>query len=462
MSKLLLTFYGDDFTGSTDALEQLTLAGIRTALFIEPPTVRQLARFKNLQAVGIAGKTRSMTPDAMERELRPALKKLKALGARHVHYKVCSTFDSSPTVGSIGRVIDVATEIFRAPFVPLLVAAPVLGRYCVFGNLFARFGIGSTGAIHRLDRHPSISKHPVTPMTEADLRLHLGKQTRKRIALFDILKIALPSKEARAELKRLLAEKLDVVLFDALYAEQLERIGELLDSHASAKQPLFSVGSSGIESALAAHWTERGCPSRSVSATTDVFKFHAPVTIGDAAAGTAALRTKQILAASGSCSPVTTGQIAWALKKGFAEVALDTAALLSANNSNPETQRATDAVVKLLRTGRSVIVHTGKRTADARAMTTAQLFGSALGEVLRGALEQCHVRRVCIAGGDTSSFAARALGIEALEMLAPLTPGAPLCRAHAPGSPADGLEVVFKGGQVGAENYFEIVKRGKT
>lgn len=462
MSKLLLTFYGDDFTGSTDALEQLTLAGIRTALFIAPPTPKQLARFRNLQAIGVAGQTRSMTPDTMARELRPALKQLKAFGARHVHYKVCSTFDSSPKIGSIGRVIDLATEIFRAPFVPLLVAAPALGRYCVFGNLFARFGIGSNGAIHRLDRHPSISKHPVTPMTEADLRLHLGQQTKKTIALFDILKVALPSKEARAELNRLLAGKPDVVMFDALYTEQLERIGELLDSYATAKQPLFSVGSSGIEAALASHWTERGCPSRSASATTDGFKFHAPVTIGDAAAGTAALRTKQILVASGSCSPVTTGQIAWALKNGFVEVALDTAALLSANNSNPETQRATDAVVKLLRTGRSVIVHTGKRKADARVMTTAQLFGSALGMVLRGAVEQSRVRRVCIAGGDTSSYAARALGIEALEMIAPLTPGAPLCRAHAAGSPVDGREVVFKGGQVGGENYFGIVRKGSA
>src|SRR5712671_3605729 len=98
-NKLLISFYGDDFTGSTDALEQLTSAGVRTALFIKPPTKKQLASFNNLQAVGVAGMTRSMTPDAMERELKPAFKKLKALGARHVHYKVCSTFDSSPTVG---------------------------------------------------------------------------------------------------------------------------------------------------------------------------------------------------------------------------------------------------------------------------------------------------------------------------------------------------------------------------
>ena len=90
MSKLLLTFYGDDFTGSTDALEQLVNFGIRAMLFIEPPTPAQLKRLPNLQAVGVAGMTRSMTPGAMESELRPAFKKLKALGARHVHYKAVS------------------------------------------------------------------------------------------------------------------------------------------------------------------------------------------------------------------------------------------------------------------------------------------------------------------------------------------------------------------------------------
>ena len=257
MSKLLLTFYGDDFTGSTDALEQLALAGIRAALFIEPPTPVQLKPFPNLQAVGVAGMTRSMTPAAMEKELRPALSKLKALGTPHVHYKICSTFDSSPAIGSIGRVIDVARELFRAPFVPLLVAAPALGRFTVFGNHFARYGIGSDGEIHRMDRHPSISRHPITPMNEADLRLHLSKQTKKKIALFDILKVALPEKECRAALKKILTGKPDVVSFDALCAEQLQRIGGLIDGYASAKRPLFSVGSSGVEMALSAHWHRR-------------------------------------------------------------------------------------------------------------------------------------------------------------------------------------------------------------
>ena len=153
MSKLLLTFYGDDFTGSTDALEQLTLGGIHTALFIAPPTPAQLNNFPGLQAIGVAGKTRSLAPDAMERELKPALLALKKLGARHIHYKVCSTFDSSPTIGSIGRVMEVAAKIFPAKFIPLLVAAPALGRYTIFGNHFARkrpgMGERARGAMER-------------------------------------------------------------------------------------------------------------------------------------------------------------------------------------------------------------------------------------------------------------------------------------------------------------------------
>src|SRR5476651_736247 len=134
--KLLLAFYGDDFTGSTDALEFLSRAGIKTVLFIEPPTAKQLARYDGLQAVGVAGMTRAMAPAEMERTLLPAFKALQQLKVKHVHYKVCSTFDSSPKIGSIGKAIDVGTEVFKSKFVPLLVAAPALGRYCAFGNLF--------------------------------------------------------------------------------------------------------------------------------------------------------------------------------------------------------------------------------------------------------------------------------------------------------------------------------------
>jgi uncharacterized protein YgbK (DUF1537 family) len=247
----------------------------------------------------------------------------------------------------------------------------------------------------------------------------------------------------RAELKRLLTEKPEVVLFDALLPEHLVAIGRLMEDFATEKRPLFSVGSSGIEMGLAAIWSKKRFPRTRV------------------------LPVKQILVGSGSCSPVTGRQIAWAVKKGFAELALNTKALASRQKREGEIRRATEMAVKFLKTGRSVIIHTTRGGADKRVAAqlrhdTGKILGAAVGEVLRKALEQAKIQRVCIAGGDTSSYAARALGIEAVEMIAPLTPGAPLCRAFAAGSPVEGLEIIFKGGQVGGENYFNIVKTGKS
>lgn len=442
MSKLRLTFYGDDFTGSTDALEQLTLAGIRAVLFLAPPTPAQLDGFPGLEAVGVAGLARSLAPGAMARELKPALLALKKLGAPHVHYKVCSTFDSSPAVGSIGRAVDLGALLFPNRFIPVLAAAPALGRYTVFGQHFARFGIGSAGAIYRLDRHPSISRHPVTPMAEADLCAHLARQTKKRIALFDILHFE-PAHEARAHLRQLLAAHPNVVVFDALTAEHVVRLGPLLDEFAHVRQPLFSVGSSAIETALAALWRR---------------KRPGPAVVQPA---------RQILVGSGSCSPVTSGQMAWALKHGFVEVPLAAARLADSRAQAGEIGRAADAAAKHLRQNRNVIVHTTRRHPESRIAAqlktrTAEVLGAALGRVLRQAVAESSVRRLCLAGGDTSSHAARALGIAALQIIAPLTPGAPLCRVHAPGSPAHGCEMVFKGGQVGAPDYFKTVWKGNA
>lgn len=429
---LLLAYYGDDFTGSTDALEFLSRAGVRTALFLAPPTAAQLARHPGLQAAGVAGLTRSLAPAAMEAELRPAFAALGALGPRHVHYKVCSTFDSSPAVGSIGRAIEIGTETFGGRYVPLLVGAPALGRYCVFGNLFARMGIGSTGAIYRLDRHPSMSRHPVTPADESDLRLHLAKQTKKRSGLFDILKASLSEDAARAALDQLVADGAEIVLFDVLNSDQLARLGALIDGEARQGSPVFSVGSSGIEMALGAHWSRLNRPNATPS-----WSDPGPAS--------------PLLVVSGSCSPVTAGQIAWAEANGFALVALDPVA--------PDVPSASAAAIRELEAGRHTLVYTSR--GEAGAQVSAAVLGTALGQIARATVAPAGLRRLLVAGGDTSSYAGRALGIEAVEMIAPLAPGAPLCRAFAPGSPADGLELNFKGGQVGAPDYFGAVVRGK-
>lgn len=392
MSDLLLSFYGDDFTGSTDAMESLARGGVRTVLFTEPPTPTQLADYDGIRAFGIAGTTRAMPPDEMERTLRPAFAAMKACGAPIVHYKVCSTFDSSPTVGSIGRAIDVGAEVFSSKIVPVVVGAPSLRRYCVFGNLFVRNAMDPEPI--RIDRHPSMSRHPITPMNEADLRLHLAKQTTKTIGLIHVNLL-------RSGGGKLRTAGAQVVLIDLLDNDQLPIVGRLV------AEGRFVVGSSGIESALLAHW---GC---------QLVGF-APVQ-----------HAGPILAVCGSCSPVSARQVDWALANGFADASA-----------------SADDAIRALRAGRSAVIHTRSGRPD-------ELFGPRV----RAVVEATRIRRMLVAGGDTSGQIARALGIESLEMIGELTPGSPLCRATAPGSPANGIEITFKGGQIGTTNFFGMVEK---
>jgi uncharacterized protein YgbK (DUF1537 family) len=107
------------------------------------------------------------------------------------------------------------------------------------------------------------------------------------------------------------------------------------------------------------------------------------------------------------------------------------------------------------------VAHTSRDASGQRVAVPSAVIGAALGLIARRAFDRTGVRRLVIAGGDSSSYAARALGIEAVEMIAPLAAGAPLCRVYAPGSSADGHEVNFKGGQVGSPDYFGAVVRGR-
>ena len=426
MTKLLLAFYGDDFTGSTDALEFICRAGAKAILFIEPPTAEQLKAYPGLDAYGVAGKTRSLSPVEMEKILLPAFAAMKATGAKHIHYKVCSTFDSSATIGSIGKAIDCGAAIFNNKTIPVLGGMPALGRYCVFGNLFAKMGIGSEGKIYRLDRHPSMSKHPVTPADEADLRLHLGKQTGKKIGLIDVVQLDKNIEDWNAEA--------EVVLIDALYEEQLLKIGAWVDKQSNDQQ-IFSVGSSGIEMALGKHW----------NATKQLTAIAAWPNPG---------KVNPLLVISGSCSPVTEAQIAYAKANGFEEVIIDAVKIC---NDEMVEYAVIEKVNALLQQQKNIIVHTGtKQTSN----LSSEKLGTALGQIAKAATERSLVKRIVIAGGDTSSYAARAMQIEAVEMIAPLVSGAPLCKALSANKSINGLEVNFKGGQVGSENYFDILLNG--
>lgn len=447
MNNLLLTYYGDDFTGSTDALEALTLCGVPTVLFLAPPTPATLAtRFPEARAVGVAGASRAMTPAQMDAVLPDAFAALRALGAPLCHYKVCSTFDSSPAVGSIGHALDLGADAFGSAFVPVVVGTPTLKRYVAFGNLFATVGAET----FRLDRHPTMSQHPVTPMREADLRRHLAAQTERRMGLVDLLRLA----RGDAAVAEAIAAWLDaghtVVVFDTLDAEHLVCIGRVLWTHAT-QHALFAVGSSGVEHALTLAWREAGL-------------IQAP------APPTAPGVVDRIVVMSGSASPATADQIAWAEAHGFRAIRLHVPRLLDPATEQAETQAVCGQALAALADGVSPLLYSARGPADpalaalplpARGAGLAQRLGTVQGRLLRRILDLSDVRRLCVAGGDTSSYVVQQLDLVAMTLRYPLAPGVPLCRAYSDNPERDGLELALKGGQVGGLDFFGRVRAGQ-
>jgi len=453
--KLLLAYYGDDFTGSTDALEFLTLAGVKTVLFLRKPEQKDLDRFPGIQAIGLAGKSRSMSPSEMDTELYSAFENLKSFAPNHFHYKVCSTFDSAPHVGNIGKAIEIGSEVFNQKTVLVSPSAPHLGRFCVFGNLFARMGTIGNGEIYRIDRHPSMSKHPVTPALEGDLTVHLAKQTEKSINLVNLTTI---EKGTSAVLESVENNKAEILFFDGFNLEHLKTIGNVFNQLATEKT-LFSVGSSGIEMALGLAWKDEKI-------------------IGNEIAFESAGEVSSILVLSGSCSPVTSGQIEYALENGFLEIALESKAV-DIQNQEAIIKNTVNQIIENFNKGKSTILHTSTGASDPRIAETeayfrskgiseneiqkqcSTVYGSILGQITKEVLKAVKIKRILFAGGDTSSYAASELDILALEMIAPIAPGAPLCKAVSDNEWVNGIEMNFKGGQVGTADYFIKVLKGE-
>lgn len=457
MNDLRVAFYGDDFTGSTDAMMALSVAGVETVLFTDPPDRADLERFEDVDAIGLAGRSRSMSPAEMEAELGEKFDALAGFGAPIVHYKVCSTFDSSPEVGSIGRAIDVGQGAFDSPFVPVVVGVPELGRYVVFANHFATVD----GTTHRLDRHPVMSDHPVTPMTESDLRRHLGEQTTRSIGGVDVLALDRPADRVDEAVDEVAADD-EIVVFDTLTDEHLAEIGRVLWGRGrDADRPLFTVGSSGVEYALADRWRREGLIDGDAE-----FPALDPV--------------ERLVVMSGSASPVTDDQIERGLAEGFDGVRLDAAALVVAETAADERGRAVREGIAALEGGRSVLLYSARGPADPAIDRTRRaaerngvenverVLGREQGRILARVLEESGrvleeggIERACVAGGDTCGHVASALEVWALETIAPTAPGSPICRAHSRTAAFDGLELALKGGQLGQEDYFERVRLGE-
>lgn len=402
----LVSYCGDDFTGSTDVMEALAAHDVKTVLFTRIPSAEECAQFADYEAVGLATTSRSQPPHWMDEHLPQAFGWLKGLEACFCHYKVCSTFDSSPEVGSIGRATEIGLRIFGQKRAALVVGAPQLKRYTFAGHLFADF----RGHVHRIDRHPVMSVHPVTPMDESDLLIHLARQANVPVDIIDV------------------------------HDEATQKAAGLALISLSQESLPFVVGSSGVEYALMAALAK----PRSAS--------FAPVAPVD-----------RLLVVSGSVSPTTERQIAFAAANGFERLAADPLEL-----AHGRIEPVLKAARAILARGGSPLIYTASGPASDRGEALNAVPGGRvalsreLGRLAKSLVQEFDLKRVVIAGGDTSSHALSGLDIHALTTRYPLldTPGSPLCTAHSTSAGFNGLELAMKGGQVGKDDYFVRMKNG--
>ncbi|GGE52771.1 hypothetical protein GCM10011391_34530 [Pullulanibacillus camelliae] len=457
MPRPLLAFYGDDFTGSTDVMEALTCGGMPTVLFLKPPSSDLLKKaFPHIQAFGIAGVSRSLSPEEMEQELLEAFSFIQASQARVCHYKICSTFDSSPEVGSIGRAIDIALKCFSEQrFIPIVAGVPALKRYTLFGHHFATLNQET----YRLDRHPIMSQHPMTPMKESDLRLHLSYQTDLQFSSVNILELSSELQMIKQIVDQKVISHPMGLLFDVLDEDRLKKVGQLIwEEAADLDTPLFVVGSSGIEYGLTEAWQASDAiplamPSFNVTPSID-----------------------PLLVISGSCSMLTQSQIDYALDHGFKGLKVSGEQCIDPLTCADYCLEIIHQATKLIEQGNSVVIYSAHGPADAsiarikqrlvssglKSTDTSPLIGQALGSMCREILRQTGIGRLVVAGGDTSGFVLKELEIYALEMVTPLTPGGPLCKAYSEHLTFDGLELCLKGGQVGPVDFFQVCKNNGT
>lgn len=344
-----LAFYGDDFTRSTDALEVLAFAGLRVALLVEPPTDAAFVRVGALDATGVAGDSRAMTPAQMGIRLPAIFDAVARCGAPIVDYKVCSTFDSAKTIDSIGHAMRLARPHFGDACIPIVGGTPALKRYCLCATLFARSA--TDDRIPRIDRHPIMRFHPLMPMHERDLRTLIGEQGGLDVEGVGFPELDCGFDHAQACIDALLTSSLDSVLFDAATPAHMATIGHLLDRWLAARPPLFVVGPSGVEYALTQWWRELQTTGEQPLSIPDVNRAEGPV-----------------LAVSGSGSPLSAIQIDAAIAGGFEAISVDTVALVDDDDARAAAAESAlvETIISRLQRGCNVIACTARGPGDGR------------------------------------------------------------------------------------------------
>jgi uncharacterized protein YgbK (DUF1537 family) len=416
MSRLLLGCIGDDYTGSSDLANALTRAGLATIQTIGVPAAD--LELPEADAVVVALKSRSIAPEDAVAMTLPAHAWLKARRARHVMFKVCSTFDSTDR-GNIGPVMDALIAAEGDPALVLVNSAfPENNRSIYLGNLF----VGGVPL-----NESSMKDHPLNPMHDANLVRVLGRQSTRRIGLVPLSAVDQGEAAITARMAALQAEGFGAAIIDSVFDRDLAPIGR-----AALKTPL-SVGASGLGIGLARALIEAGAPAG--KAAWD----------GSSVGGGAACL-------AGSCSAATLGQVAEA-ERWMPALRLDTAALVEGAE---EARRAVVWAQAHIGQGPVLIASTAPpdqvQALQARfgREQTGQAIEQAMAHIAE-ALAGAGVRRLIVAGGETSGAVVDRLGLRAFAIGPEIAPGVPVLRTVG-GKPE--MMLALKSGNFGGPDFF--------
>ena len=404
----------DDFTGATDVAGMLVQAGMGTLLTIGVP---QDGAALAADAVVVALKSRTTPPESAVRDSLAALARLQAAGCRHFYFKVCSTFDSTPR-GNIGPVAQALMAALGADFAIACPAFPENGRSVFRGHLF----VGD-----QLLSDTGMRDHPLTPMTDANLVRWLQAQTALRVGLLRHDSVAAGFDAVSSRITALRAEGVRIAIADAIDNDDLRTLGA-----ACADLPLLIAGS-GLALGLPAAYAQRGW------VTPDATVATLPAVGGHAAV------------LSGSCSTATNAQVQqWrqSERPAFRIDALQLAAgapLAAQALAWAEPRLAQGPVLLYATASADEVKATQQQLGVERA---GALVESCLAEIAAG-LHARGVRRLVVAGGETSGAVVQALQVQRLRVGAPIDPGVPWTQAE--GRP---LLLALKSGNFGGVDFF--------
>ncbi len=410
----LLGCIGDDFTGSTDLANTLVRRGMRAVQLIGVPARKQEIE---ADAIVIALKSRSIAaPEAVAQSLQ-ALDWLRAAGCRQFFFKYCSTFDSTDA-GNIGPVAEALLDTLGADFTIACPAFPENARTVFKGHLF----VGD-----KLLNESGMEHHPLNPMTDANLVRVLGRQSQGKVGLIAYDTVDRGAEATRAAIERLRAEGFRFAITDAIDNVHLETIG------AAVADLALVTGGSGVALGLPENFRRRGLlgPPQGADALPRIDGLSAVL--------------------AGSCSAATREQVA-KMQEHRPGFKVD---LLALARGEDVPARALDFADTHLPGGPVLFYTTDEPEAVKRAQDTiGREQAGALGEQalarLAVALVGAGVRRMVIAGGETSGAVVSALGITGLRIGPQIDPGVPWTVSL--DEPA--LALALKSGNFGAPDFF--------